>query len=358
LSRTGRAIWYAAWLVLALAILLRTGGVVTGVLYGPGRAEYATVAAIGAAVVILALWPYRSRGDGWERDSDGGRDRLGRFNLIAGTVTAAVAAAGLLLPAAPTSAAEAACRGAPLRTASLLATTQAVGANARQGPGESFPQAFRFAGGCTVGFDGYCLGEPVASAFFKDWLDDRWLQVPRHRNWLHRPAALLSGEPDTDRFVAAAVVTAQSPPSALRPLGQDTCGSGETSLEPVRLTVTATGSAFALKAEANGAPDVGFALWLAAGDTTGRAFRQIAGGNLRSARWDPRITAASIEGITAVAVLAQPCLGPSVPADEELGDLRRFVLTPGGAVSPANDGPPLPSAIRQRLMRTACQSPP
>jgi hypothetical protein len=370
-----RTLRFAAWILLALAVTLRIPGVLAGVLYGEDRVALTTVIGTGGALVIVALWPERqaaqrafprkgrrgaARSTGQSEPPPAERtDRISRLNLIAGTITALVASVSLLLPASPSSAAETPCRGAPLRGASSVATTQSFGANARSGPGESFEQVYRFSGDCSIGVVGYCLGEPTNNAFFKGWTDNRWLVVPRHRGWLHVVAATLSGEPDVDRFVAAGVVFAQSPDGSLRRLDHDHCGPGDSAAPgAVSLKVTKQAADIVLTAHADRAPNIGFALWLGSEDTTGHAFRQIVAGDISSARWKPQTTAAAIHVPTVVTVLAQPCLAPSIPSDDTTGAIRRFTLLPNGEVTQAGGAALLPDQIRDRLVRTACQSPP
>jgi hypothetical protein len=355
-------LWFVAWPMLALAVSLRIFGVLTGVLYGESRITLATAVAVGAALVVVALWPERRKARRNRRnqpDPEDRPDRVTRINLLIGTATALLASLSLLLPAVPSSAAETSCRGAPLQGANYIATTQEIGANARSGPGESFEQAYRFSGKCSLGFDGYCLGESTNDAFFHDWFDNRWLVIPHHAGWAHAVATVLSGEPDEERFVAAGVVFAQSPESNLHLLDAARCGPG--AAKPpgqARLTATVKPAEVILTARADRTFNYGFALWLGSADTTGQHFRQIAAGPGTTATWKTASTAGTLTSPATITVVAMPCLAPSVPAeDPAAAAVAGFHVEPTGTVTKLPAAPTIDGPTRDRLIRTACQSP-
>jgi hypothetical protein len=129
--------------------------------------------------------------------------RIGAVAAIIALPAAAVGAVQLLGPATPPTATAPACRGASVAGGAFRATTQSVGANARSGPGTSYPQTQRFAGNCTLSFDGYCIGEPTNDLLVKRHPDQRWLI-------LHRPWKPWPWDPAPYHFVAAGKVQSQS----------------------------------------------------------------------------------------------------------------------------------------------------
>jgi hypothetical protein len=113
-----------------------------------------------------------------------------------GLVAAATSVVAIAFPDTPYSVAAPACRGAQVRGAVFFAQTPDVGVSARIGPGTGYRQAARFGGGCTLGFSGYCVGQPIPSGV-DGLVDTRWL--------------ILNG---TKRLVSSAVMLVQSQPVA------------------------------------------------------------------------------------------------------------------------------------------------
>ncbi len=68
------------------------------------------------------------------------------------------------------------CSGASVYGSELTAVTSSVGQNARTGPATTYPQFARYDSGCVLGFDSYCLGEPVIDATV-GLPDVRWLRL-------------------------------------------------------------------------------------------------------------------------------------------------------------------------------------
>lgn len=98
---------------------------------------------------------------------------------VAAIIGLVAAVAGLLAgvsPSTPYAAAEPACRGAFLQGSDFYAQTTAGGVTVREGPGQGYAQTRRFSAGCTVGFTGYCVGQPVPSPL-TGVADSRWLIV-------------------------------------------------------------------------------------------------------------------------------------------------------------------------------------
>jgi hypothetical protein len=196
LCHTPRMRWIVLLLFLAAAVarvvLAQIGTLHTDEqLWGAN----AVVAALGVWAVAAVL----SRGlIGADIDK-----RIGVIAAVIAIPAASVGAVQLFGPATPPTATAPACRGASVAGGAFRATTQEVGVNARSGPGTSYPQIQRFAGNCTLSFDGYCIGEPTNDLIVKSHPDQRWLIL--HRPWLPWP-----WRPAPYSFVAAGKVQSQS----------------------------------------------------------------------------------------------------------------------------------------------------
>jgi hypothetical protein len=108
--------------------------------------------------------------------------------IPAGALALPVAACSLLqllVPPSPVSAGGAPCDGASVAGSAYQAKTGQYGLSARLGPGATFAPARRFDASCTVGVDGYCVGEGVNDTGVP-LPDVRWLR-PRHTEF-HVPA--------------------------------------------------------------------------------------------------------------------------------------------------------------------------
>lgn len=116
---------------------------------------------------------------------------------ILGLALSGYSVSELLAPNTPVAATVPACGGTPVYGAKYFAKTQANGANARRGPGVEYPQVSRYAGDCTLGFDGYCIGRAVPD-YILGTPDQRWLIVH-----------------DRKELIAAGVVLSESAESAL-----------------------------------------------------------------------------------------------------------------------------------------------
>jgi hypothetical protein len=149
---------------LDLTLAARVGLFITGWAYG-AAAERSWNLLLAATVGLAVLMSYQAAAVARRR---AGQDvPFGGVASAAGAAlslaAAALGAVTLVVPNAPTRAAAAACAGAPVYGARFFAqTVEALGGvNARSGPGTGYPQVNRFAAGCTLGFDGYCIGEPI-----------------------------------------------------------------------------------------------------------------------------------------------------------------------------------------------------
>ena len=191
-------VWFASFLASAAALVIaRIELFSTGVWYGEGIAHLLDVVIavlVGCTVLFGATW-YLGR----RPTRHGHNEPSGHILEVAATlVTLAISSFALIeifFPASPSTAAAPACSGAPVNGSSYLAQTPELGVNSRSGPGTDFPQVNRYSGNCTLGFDGYCVGDPVPDRSNGGYLDDRWLIVHRR----------------DDEFVSAAELLAQSP---------------------------------------------------------------------------------------------------------------------------------------------------
>ena len=99
-------------------------------------------------------------------------------------------------PTTPDQAAAPACRGVPVAGAPFFAQTVSTGVNARAGAGTGYGQVNRFGGDCTLGFDGYCIGEPIGDPVTQ-LPDTRWLIV-HSRRYLVASARVRSQSKEAD----------------------------------------------------------------------------------------------------------------------------------------------------------------
>ena len=226
-SRGKRAL--ASCLLVLLAIVL----VVTryllferGILYGEAVANMASLAVAGVIVAAgcLALWIIRGTGrahGGQASQSHSG----GASNGVIATVAAILGLAltgysfsELVAPNTPVAASVPACAGVPVYGAKYFAVTGSKGANARSGPGPQFQQLNHYPAGCTLGFDGYCVGFPEPDIIVGT-PDQRWLLLHGRR-----------------QLVSAAVVVSESPESDLSESTDPRCASLGGSPQPNTIT--------------------------------------------------------------------------------------------------------------------------
>ncbi|GAB3001869.1 hypothetical protein LWP59_34580 [Amycolatopsis acidiphila] len=177
----------------------------------------------------------------------------GAITLLASFVavgTGAFATAQYFFPETPRGAAAAACANAPLEGAAFYAQTTEQGANSRSGPGRQFKQNDHFPASCTIGIDGYCLGEPQQDITLEPHFPDiRWL--------------IVHGLPD--RYVPAAFVGFQGGEGPLGKPDASCEGHGLPFAPPVakvELGDRDPGGSIPLTAAAPGAYLVGYAVAL------------------------------------------------------------------------------------------------
>lgn len=376
-SRAGIALGAAAVLVAARLWLVGTGALFGA---GPVRAFDAVVA--GAVLLALAL--------SWDLLPARG-DLATVARRIAVVIAAPVLVGGgltLLVPATPASAPAAGCPGAPVRGAAYVAVTTEA-ASARSGPGRSYETSGRFPAGCSVGFTGYCLGDPVPDATWPAWRDSRWLLVDRADAGAGRLVARhLSGEPALPRFLPSAVLNAAHPESALPLLTAVECGvdgirpAGEAVLGDIRPGPVSRN----LTASAARATNLGFAVWIAPDPVTGAApllrgdpYRQIAAsagrpGGKVSVGFDYYSLIADLDlgrrtPDATLALLAVPCDAPATPVDPAVTAAVTTYSVTGVRLSGATarlTGRDIPAAVTNgtlrgldldRLATAACATP-
>jgi hypothetical protein len=171
-----------------------------GYIYSPGSVRLLDLL-VAAAFLLVAV---------------GARRRLGsptataeqRLALVAGILALPVASVALvqvLGPAASQQSGGLACSGSPVAGSALEARTGAFGLNARSGPGTTYAPEGRFDTNCTIGVDGYCVGEGVQDVVVP-LPDVRWLRL-RHSH----------------RYVAAGTLFALGPESSLKGAPEEDC---------------------------------------------------------------------------------------------------------------------------------------
>ncbi|MDQ3402126.1 MAG: hypothetical protein M3548_01870 [Actinomycetota bacterium] len=183
-----RASWAFVGLGVSLVILpplLRWLLFSDGEIYGPTRSNYVN-AIIAVLAVAGCLLLYRL----FSSDTPAPQGGIVLLTGLVGVATAAFALAQFFFPETPRNAAAPACSNASVEGARLLAQTTEQGVNTRAGAGRQFAQVGRFPAGCTVGFDGYCIGEPLPDILLPPNAPDRrWLIA--HRSEELVPAAFM-----------------------------------------------------------------------------------------------------------------------------------------------------------------------
>ena len=174
-----------------LAIVLTVAGfsarcwlVSQGYLYQADRVRWVDVLLCVQALFVLGVaanqfWPHLKS-----------EQSFGTVAALFGLPVAAYTALQLVAPPVPADTELASCDGAVSAGAKYIARTGGTGLNIRTGPGTSYPPVARLDAECSVGFDGYCVGEPVADIYINQLADVRWLRL-RH----------------TDHYASAAQVT-------------------------------------------------------------------------------------------------------------------------------------------------------
>jgi hypothetical protein len=174
------------WVVFAagtaILMFLRSAAIGHAWVVGGAAARSVTVGVAGliAAWFVAVVQPRPSVSD---------------IAAAAAIATAFFGLAETVSPTTPDAQQAPACQGAQVHAVRYLATTTARGANARSGAGRSFSQVFRYTNGCTLGFVGYCLGEPADDIVFGT-PDFRWLIMPGRHKLVSASAVLAQSAED------------------------------------------------------------------------------------------------------------------------------------------------------------------
>jgi hypothetical protein len=215
-----------------------------GILYGDAAAKMASLAVAGI-IVVAGYLPLRMLRGGHNQATGGAATEsiVATVAAILGLAVTAYSVSELVAPNTPVAASAPACAGVPVYGAKYFAVTVQNGANARSGPGREYQQINRYASGCTLGFDGYCIGSAEPD-FVLGTPDQRWLLVH-----------------DRTEFVAAAVVLTQSAESALGAVPDPRCAELGGLPQPHVITqFTYNSTSGQLTAAAPGAVAVGYGL--------------------------------------------------------------------------------------------------
>jgi hypothetical protein len=356
-----------AIVVIAVLVVLgwRVGAVVTGALFG--TAQLVAVDVIIAALVALACRFWTSAGRGAAPAAGTWVDRVGGFAAVVALPALLTATLNLFVPATPPSLSAAGCAGAQVWNLPYHGRTIGpLGNYARTGPGVSFPQSGRFKDDCTLGFAGYCVGDPIREPGTESWVDTRWLLLGSHRTGPARWTAWLSGEPAQTRFVSMAYIAPNSPDRDLTYLGGEVCAQGQP--RPGKATMdprSEPGGTIGLRVAADHAERVGVALAVPAGALrSGGPIRWVWSGDPDAPgspgpRWIPARTVQDLEpdrsAPVPVTLVAVACLGPLHASAPDRAAILSYRVNPDG--KPVRDpgaAPPSP-ALLDRLLRTACE---
>jgi hypothetical protein len=237
---------YAACLTACVAVVLLVGRILLfreGRLFGDQATLYASAVVSAGFTLALAhvVWVIA------QHHPQSAGDTIATGAGLVGLIAGIFAATQLFLPSTPYQAAAPSCRGAPVAGSEFLAQTGPLGLNARSGPTTGLPQVNRYGPNCTLGFDGFCVGEPVADGR-SQLLDVRWLIVHKRHE-----------------LVASAETISQSPESALGATPSAQCTRYPSSrplpkpVETFSPSLDAHGDV-SLSARATGAPLIGYAI--------------------------------------------------------------------------------------------------
>jgi hypothetical protein len=192
--------------IVATCVLIALAGIAVavryvlfqhGVLYGEAAAKMASLAVAGV-IIVAGYLPLRMlrHGDHAHAEAAATESIVATVAAVLGLALTAYSVSELVAPNTPTAASVPACAGVPVYGAGYFAVTEQNGVNARSGPGPQYPQVNRYPTGCTLGFDGYCIG-PAERDFVIGTPDQRWLIV-RNRNQFVSAAVVLSESAESD----------------------------------------------------------------------------------------------------------------------------------------------------------------
>jgi hypothetical protein len=182
----------------------------SGTVYGTGAFTALTVGAVAllALLVVVCLRQELLRNN--DGSSRSGRLDFERLAVVVGLGAAIFSGIETVAPLSPDLKAAPACSGAQTRGVPFLATTLERGVNVRSGASRNFEQRARFAGDCTLGFVGYCWGDPEPDN--QDQIpDSRWLLLPKQRGLVS--AANLQSQVASSRLPRLSCPGGRQPPT-------------------------------------------------------------------------------------------------------------------------------------------------
>ena len=290
--------------------------------------------------------------------------RLVAVGAAIGIPAALIGLVELVAPVTPATATSPACDGASVAGAPFLATTPPGGVNARSGPDTTYPQVQRFAGNCTLAFDGYCVGEPTDDLVTKEYPDQRWLIL--HRPWQSWPWDHMSWGNPAYTFIAAGKVQSQSPENALGTNPAKVCSrlGGWEPPRHVALAATIAKGVASIQANAAGAEIIGLSIMSSQQPTIGTdaifpltnpAPKRTDAAGAITATWNAEtVTGPAIGRPATLTLLASVCLGPAVADPGNYAIWQ--VIWNGKMIAQAATAPhSVTQAEAQRLQTTACR---
>jgi hypothetical protein len=342
--------------VFLLALAARLDLFLTGSLYSSGAALASDLILAALGIWLAASVAARALATSWD-------NRLVAVAAVVGIPAAFVGFVELVAPVTPVAASDPACAGASVAGGQFLATTPPKGVNVRSGPDTTYPQVNRFAGNCTLAFEGYCIGEPVDDLVIEKYPDQRWLIL--HRPWQAFPWDDLPWGNSAYSFVAAGTLQSQSPESALGPAPAKVCHHLGEWAPPSRLALTAslaTNGVVSLAAHSAGSEIIGFSIISSQppndGDDpifpfTNPAPLRTDSSGATTATWNARaVTAPSVGHPTTLTLMASVCLGPAVI---DPGNYALAAYNWNGQRLTATKPQNLTSDEAQRLQTAACR---
>lgn len=400
--RSRLAFWSGVCFVI-LGIIVLTARILFvrwGILYG--ASPVSQVDALVAALITLGVICFvrrRKRPEKASETGDVGRpaeegngkgsaqswtDWASRITALVGAATLVASLLNLIEPLNPPNLARPACPGARDAGVPYVGITSGLnGDNSRRGAGQSYLADGRFPENCSIGFSVYCLGDSIqdgtGTTNEATWVTSRWLKVAKQpKGWRSTAAHLLSGESLEPQFVSDAFITPETAYPNLHKGTSSQCPQGlpypgKTSLKEFdRRAGTFT-------AKANGAPNMGFAVWVPPrqGFLDGDSYTQIQvpvtdpddnpgetspdGG--KSAEWgyastllpqfQPPPGKAGV-ALGHVVILAIPCLADNIPAPLSTAAVAGYRLSKNGP--PVATVRPLGGFDKNRLALAACEA--
>ncbi|MGX7825954.1 hypothetical protein ACTG9Q_12750 [Actinokineospora sp. 24-640] len=306
-------------------------------------------------------------------------DRLSAITAIVSAGALVISLINLFVPVQLPTRPKAACPGAQDRAAPYVGITSGEnGNNGRAGPSVSYPAIGRFPRDCTIGFSHYCVGEPLRDPQgtienVQRWRTSRWLVVAKQPvGWKADLAKLLSGEDPRAQYITDATITPATSYENLPYLGDDNCPGDYRLPAAAEISDAELGQGI-LKATADRAVNMGFAVWIPPGEAfidDGNTYHQIFDGN-REVGENPGSTQPDgskkvVWGHTGhllperpaqpatVVVMAIPCITDNIPADIGLAAVAEYDI--GSRPQPRRT-PAIPAGYdAERLARAACQT--